>query len=41
MMSGKVEAKTVERLGGALHEYCRRDTWALLRLHQALAASAG
>jgi hypothetical protein len=41
MASGQTDAETSERLRRSLREYCRRDTWAMVRLHQALDALAG
>ncbi len=40
MASGRTDAETSERLRRSLREYCRRDTWAMVRLHQALDALA-
>jgi len=40
MASGRVDAETSERLRRSLREYCHRDTWAMVRLHQALDALA-
>jgi hypothetical protein len=34
--SGRVDEKTFARLRRSLFAYCHRDTWALVRLHQAL-----
>jgi hypothetical protein len=36
MASGQADAGTSARLVRLLLAYCRRDTWALMRLHQAL-----
>jgi hypothetical protein len=36
MASGRVDEKTSARLRRSLLAYCHRDTWALVRLHQAL-----
>jgi hypothetical protein len=36
MASGRVDEKTAARLSRFLHAYCHRDTWALVRLQQAL-----
>jgi hypothetical protein len=36
MATGRAEAKTSARLRRSLRAYCHRDTWALMRLHQAL-----
>ena len=36
MASGGVDEKTSARLRRSLLAYCHRDTWALVRLHQAL-----
>jgi hypothetical protein len=36
MASGRVDTATSMRLRKSLLAYCRRDTWAMLRLHQAL-----
>lgn len=42
MASGRADAATSARLQLSLLAYCRRDTWAMVRLHQALQAiSAG
>lgn len=44
MASGRTDTETSKRLRRSLREYCRRDTWAMVRLHQALdalAASSG
>lgn len=38
MASGRTDAETSERLRRSLREYCHRDTWAMVRLHQALDA---
>jgi hypothetical protein len=40
MASGRADAKTSARLRRSLRQYCRRDTWAMVRLHQALHALA-
>jgi len=40
MASGRTDAETSARLRRSLREYCHRDTWALVRLHQALDALA-
>jgi hypothetical protein len=40
MASGKADPTTSARLQRSLLEYCRRDTWAMVRLHQALKALA-
>jgi hypothetical protein len=40
MASGRTDAVTSERLRRALRQYCQRDTWAMVRLHQALHALA-
>jgi hypothetical protein len=40
MASGRTDAETSERLRRSLREYCHRDTWAMVRLHQALDALA-
>ena len=34
--SGRADAPTAKRLRRALRAYCKRDTWAMVRLHQAL-----
>lgn len=34
--SGRADAPTAKRLRSALRAYCKRDTWAMVRLHQAL-----
>ncbi len=36
MASGRADADTTARLRGSLRTYCHRDTWAMVRLHQAL-----
>jgi Domain of unknown function(DUF2779) len=36
MASGRLDAATSTRLRKSLLAYCRRDTWAMVRLHQAL-----
>ena len=36
MASGRFDEKTAARLCRSLLVYCHRDTWALVRLHQAL-----
>jgi hypothetical protein len=36
MASGRVDEKTSARLRRSLLAYCHRDTWALVRMHQAL-----
>jgi hypothetical protein len=36
MVSGLVDATISMRLRESLLAYCRRDTWAMMRLHQAL-----
>jgi hypothetical protein len=36
MASGRTDAETSARLRRSLLAYCRRDTWAMVRLHQAL-----
>ena len=36
MASGRTDAKTSARLRRSLRVYCHRDTWAMVRLHQAL-----
>jgi len=36
MASGRADAATSTRLRKSLLAYCRRDTWAMVRLHQAL-----
>jgi Domain of unknown function(DUF2779) len=38
MASARADAKTVARLRRSLRAYCHRDTWAMVRLHQALNA---
>ena len=38
--SGRADAKTSARLRRSLRAYCHRDTWAVLRLHQALTTLA-
>lgn len=38
MASGRADAATSARLQRSLLAYCRRDTWAMVRLHQALKA---
>ena len=38
MASGRVDAETVARLRQSLRTYCHRDTWSMVRLHQALIA---
>ena len=40
MASGQTDATTSDRLRRALRQYCQRDTWAMVRLHQALQALA-
>ena len=40
MASGRTDAATSERLRRSLRAYCQRDTWAMVRLHQALNALA-
>ena len=40
MATGRAAAKTSARLRRSLRAYCHRDTWALVRLHQALNALA-
>jgi Domain of unknown function(DUF2779) len=40
MASGRADAEMSERLQRSLRAYCHRDTWALVRLHQALNALA-
>lgn len=40
MASGRADAKTSVRLRRSLRQYCHRDTWAIMRLHQALNALA-
>ena len=40
MASGRTSAEMSERLRRSLREYCHRDTWAMVRLHQALDALA-
>ncbi len=40
MASGRVDAKTSARLRRSLLAYCHRDTWSLVRLHQALCVLA-
>lgn len=40
MASGRADAKTSTRLRRSLRQYCHRDTWAMVRLHQALHALA-
>jgi len=40
MASGRTDAETSQRLRRSLREYCHRDTWAMVRLHQALDALA-
>ena len=36
MASGRADPEKCTQLRGALRAYCHRDTWAILRLHQAL-----
>jgi len=36
MASGRADTATSARLRSSLRAYCRRDTWAMVRLHQAL-----
>ena len=36
MASGRVDARTVTRIRSSLRAYCQRDTWAMVRLHEAL-----
>jgi uncharacterized protein DUF2779 len=36
MASGRVDAKVSEGLRRSLRAYCHRDTWAMVRLHQAV-----
>jgi hypothetical protein len=36
MASGRTDTKTSARLRRSLRAYCHRDTWATVRLHQAL-----
>jgi hypothetical protein len=36
MASGRADAETSVRLRRSLRQYCHRDTWAIVRLHQAL-----
>ena len=36
MASGRADAKTCSQLRQSLLAYCKRDTWALVRLHKAL-----
>lgn len=40
MATGRVDAPTAARLRQSLLQYCGRDTWAMVRLHQALRALA-
>ena len=40
MASGRTDTETAARLRRSLREYCHRDTWAMVRLHQALDALA-
>jgi hypothetical protein len=40
MASGRVDPATSARLQRSLRAYCQRDTWAMVRLHQALKALA-
>jgi Domain of unknown function(DUF2779) len=41
MASGRTDAETSVRLRSSLRAYCHRDTWAMVRLHQALNIAAG
>jgi hypothetical protein len=41
MASGRTDPKTSECLRRSLRAYCHRDTWAMVRLHQALNILAG
>jgi hypothetical protein len=41
MATGQTDATTSARLRRSLQQYCQRDTWAMVRLHQALQALAG
>ena len=41
MASGRADAATCERLQKSLLAYCSRDTWSMVRLHQALIKFAG
>jgi hypothetical protein len=36
MATGRVDLKEAARLRRSLLAYCQRDTWAMVRLHQAL-----
>ena len=40
MASGRADAEMSARLARSLRAYCQRDTWAMVRLHQALIALA-
>jgi hypothetical protein len=40
MANGRADAETSARLRRSLPAYCHRDTWAMVRLHQALYALA-
>jgi hypothetical protein len=40
MASGRTDAETSARLRRSLRAYCERDTWAMVRLHEALSALA-
>jgi hypothetical protein len=40
MASGRADAEMYARFERSLRAYCQRDTWAMLRLHQALKALA-
>jgi hypothetical protein len=40
MATGQVDATAVNAVRASLQRYCERDTWALLRLHQALSRKA-
>jgi hypothetical protein len=41
MASGRADAAVSTRLRKSLLAYCHRDTWAMVRLHQALIKLAG
>lgn len=40
MASGRADAETSARLRRSLRAYCQRDTWAMVRMHEALGALA-
>lgn len=41
MVSGQAERHAIERLRRSLRDYCKRDTWAMVKLHHALKGLAG